>query len=295
MTLAQIRCFLEVANCQSFSRAAARMFISQPAVSKQIRLLEEDLKLPLLDRSSAAPQLTEAGKLFYEFFRRSNEDFQGVWKQAKRLSRREAGGLNIGCLDGWDITAMYPELQSISTDIGSAQSPNLFGYNHLQLVEKLLEDEIDLALSIDISLRRAPELSVRKMLSVPLVLLLSRQHPLADREALTLCDLRDEPFYVIAPEDDGENAMEELIVTVCQEAGFTPAVEHVPSSASALMRLQGSVGAQLTTAMTGACKLPSYRAVILTRMLDVSVAWMDNGRNPVKFRFIDELRDHFSS
>ena len=78
MTLAQIRCFLEVANCQSFSRAASRMFISQPAVSKQIRLLESDLKLALLDRSSAAPKLTEAGELFYDFFRRITEEYQTV-------------------------------------------------------------------------------------------------------------------------------------------------------------------------------------------------------------------------
>ncbi|MBR1660412.1 MAG: LysR family transcriptional regulator [Oscillospiraceae bacterium] len=289
MTLAQIRCFVEVVNCRSFSKAAERMYISQPAVSKQIRLLERYLKTPLLRRSSPAPELTEAGELYYRFFRESTARFAEVRAGAERLGRGEAETLNIGCLDGWDITALYPELETLLQEVAPGMRLKLFGYDHVRLTEELREGNIDLAVSIGASLAQRPELCSRSFLSVPLVILLSRSHPLAERENLSLWEVRGETFYVIAPSEGCENAMERAVLSLCAAAGFTPAVEHVPSSAAALMRLQSGTGVQITTAMTAACKLSSYRAVILTRLMEVGVAWTGGGDRPVKLRFAAEL------
>lgn len=69
MTQSQITYFLTVADTLSFSKAAAALFVSQPAVSKQVSLLEEELGLTLFDRTRQGVFLTEAGRLFSELFR----------------------------------------------------------------------------------------------------------------------------------------------------------------------------------------------------------------------------------
>lgn len=293
MTKAQITCFMEVAKYQSFSRAASHMFISQPAVSKQVSLLEDALSLTLIDRTSSGIQLTEAGKLFYEFFQKYFDEFNRVWDQAKRLSSKQNDTIRLGCLDGWDLSSFYPELRGILVEKYPYLQVNLDGYNHISVLDALRRGEIDIAITLEIALQRQSDLSIRNITSAPTVMLISTLHPLAQKEDLSLSDFRDDPFFVITPVAGGDNPMERLTIEVCKAAGFTPKIEHTPSSASVLMRLQGGIGAQITCAWTGACKLPLYRVILLDQMLNISAAWFDNNSNFAKHVFVDELCNHY--
>ncbi len=295
MTKAQITCFMEVAKYQSFSKAASHMFISQPGVSKQVSLLEESLGLTLIDRSSSALNLTDAGKLFYQFFQKYSAEFYAVWDEAKRLSSGQIGTIRLGCLDGWDLSAFYPELRGILVEKYPQLHVDLDGYNHINILDALRGGEIDVAITLEIALRRQPGFSLRNVTAAPTVMLISTLHPLAGKEDLSLSDFRNDPFFVIAPSPEGDNPMERLTVEVCEAAGFSPKVEHTPNSASVLMRLQSGAGAQITCAWTGACKLPLYRAVPLDRPLNISAAWLENDANPAKHIFIDELYRHYHS
>ena len=120
-------------------------------------------------------------------------------------------------------------------------------------------------------------------------MLISGQHTLANTETPPLAAFRDEPFFVIAPVEGGDNPMEGLTIEVCKSAGFDPIIERVPSSAAVLMQLQGGMGAQITCAWTGACTMPTYRVIKLDHTLNISAAWMPNGKNPAKHLFVDEL------
>lgn len=293
MTKAQITCFMEVAKYQSFSHAASHMFISQPAVSKQVSLLEDALSLTLIDRTSSGIHLTEAGKLFYEFFQKYFDEFNRVWDQAKRLSSRQNDTIRLGCLDGWDLSSFYPELRGILVKKYPDLQVGLDGYNHISVLEALRRGEIDIAITLEITLQHQPDLSIRNIASAPTVMLISTLHPLAGKEDLSLSDFRDDPFFVISPTAGGDNPMERLTVDVCEAAGFSPKIEHTPNSASVLMRLQGGLGAQITCAWTGACKLPLYRVVMLEQMLNISAAWVENNSNPAKLVFVDELCSHY--
>ena len=293
MTKAQITCFIEVAKYQSFSKAAAHMFISQPAVSKQVSLLEESLSLTLIDRNSSGIQLTEAGKLFYEFFQKYFDEFNRVWDQAKHLSSKHSGAIRLGCLDGWDLSSFYPELRGILVKKYPDLQVGLDGYNHISILDALRRGEIDIAITLEITLRHQPDLSIRNITSAPTVMLISTLHPLAGKEDLSLSDFRDDPFFVISPTAGGDNPMERLTVDVCEAAGFSPKIEHTPNSATVLMRLQGGLGAQITCAWTGACKLPLYRVVTLKQMLNISAAWVENNSNPAKLVFVDEMYSHY--
>ncbi len=293
MTLAQISYFMAVAKYQSFSKAAKHLYISQPAVSKQVSLLEASLNLTLIDRRYGGAQLTEAGKMFYKFFRKAEDEFNKLSAEAHEIASGHTGNLRLGCLDGWDLSTFYPELRGLLAEKYPKLQLNLDGYNHIQAIEALRRQEIDIAITLEIALRGQPDVAMRNVTSAPVVMLISTLHPLAQKENLTLSDFKDDPFYVIAPTVGTDNPMEQLAVNVCEAAGFTPKIEHTPSSASVLMRLQNGIGAQITCAWTGACKMSLYRVITLDQSLNISAAWLDNNSNPAKEVFINELYRHY--
>jgi DNA-binding transcriptional LysR family regulator len=293
MTKAQVLCFLEVAKYQSFSRAASHMFVSQPAVSKQVSLLEESLSLSLIDRTPTGIQLTAAGRLFYDFFQEYFERFHQVWEQAKQLSDQKEGTLRLGCLDGWDLSSFYPELQGLLVERHPDLQVDLKGYNHIHMLDALRRGEIDIAITLELTLQPQRDLVTQVVTRAPTVALFSARNPLAQRQEVRLYDLREEPFLVIAPVIGGENPMERLTVEVCKAAGFTPRIEHVPSSAAVLLRLQSGAGVQITCAWTGACKLPLYRVLTLDQEVDICAAWLKNHSNPAKRVFVDALYSHY--
>lgn len=293
MTLAQISCFMEVAKYQSFSKAAEHLYISQPAVSKQVSLLEKSLDLVLIDRSYGGAQLTKTGKMFYKFFRKAEDDFNKLSDEARKITSGHVGDLRLGCLDGWDLSTFYPEFRGLLAEKYPKLQVALDGYNHIQAIDALRRSEIDVAITLEITLRGQPDVAKRNVTSAPVVMLISTLHPLAKKENLTLADFKDDPFYVIAPTAGNDNPMEQLAIDVCEAAGFSPNIEHTPNSASVLMRLQNGLGAQITCAWTGACKLPLYRVITLDQMLNISAAWLENNSNPATKVFIDELYRHY--
>ncbi len=293
MTRAQIACFMEVAKYRSFSQAASHMFISQPAVSKQVSQLEKTLGLTLIDRSASGAELTEPGRLVYQLFQRFYTDLESTLEEARRISSGKTGTIRLGCLDGWGLSTFYPELQGILEGKYPHLQIDLNGYNHVTVLDALRRGEIDVAITLEFTLWRQQDLAMRNITVAPAAVLISTQHPLAQKGELTLADLRDGPFYVVAPVAGADNPMERLTVQVCRDAGFSPKIEHFPSSAAILMRLQSGVGAQVTCAWTSACKLPLYRVLYLDEQLHISAAWLENDVNPAKRVFLEELYRHY--
>jgi len=231
--------------------------------------------------------------MFYQFFLDAQDGFNKVVDEAQKITSGHTGDLRLGCLDGWDLSTFYPELRGILEEKYPKLQINLDGYNHIHIMDALQRKEIDIALTLEIALRGQPDVSRRIVTSAPVVMLISTQHPLANKETLTLSDFKDDPFYVITPTPGSDNPMEQLTYDICQASGFSPKIEHTPNSASVLMRLQNGIGAQITCAWTGACKLPLYRVIPLDEMLNISAAWLETNSNPAKQVFIDELYCHY--
>ena len=101
MNQRQIESFLAVAETGNFTRAAERLYISQPAVSKQVLSLEDELGFSLLIREYHKDvQLTEAGKLYYDFFHKVTEEYKAVYEQAQQYQQKIRGTLRLGILMG---------------------------------------------------------------------------------------------------------------------------------------------------------------------------------------------------
>ena len=104
MNLTKIRYFIEVARCGNFSEAARRLYTAQPNVSKQIAQMEQELDFPLFVRSKRSVQLTPAGQLLYDHMKDLPEELEQLFEQARQLARREEARLNIGILEGQEVT-----------------------------------------------------------------------------------------------------------------------------------------------------------------------------------------------
>ena len=113
MNQRQIECFLTIARNHSFSKAAEILFLSQPAVSKQISSLETELGVSLFYRMKhKQTELTPVGKLYFDYFSKTTDEFRAVQKQAHLLGQQITGSLKFGVLAGWNVSAfLQPFLQ----------------------------------------------------------------------------------------------------------------------------------------------------------------------------------------
>lgn len=144
MLMQQIKYFTTVVECKSFTEAAEQCYITQSAISQQIKSLERELGVQLIQRGNRKFSLTPAGEFFYRNCLLLVEEFTRLKNETKQISRLSGNVLRVGALNGYGgselldaaaaLLAKYPEL-----------SLNLVAGTHDELYEMICRDEIDLA------------------------------------------------------------------------------------------------------------------------------------------------------
>lgn len=193
MSLDYLKTFVIVAEKKSFSKAAEKLSLSQPAISFQIKSLEKKYGQPLIDRTSQQLNLTPAGEILYAQARKILRLQQELEEELSSLSGEVKGQLNIGAST---IPGEYilPNLISIfrkqcpkvkiSIEIGDSRD----------IVRKVLEQEIGLGLVGTIFPN--PRLSYQKLVSDELVLIAPPAHPLAKEKRVSLKEATKYPFLI---------------------------------------------------------------------------------------------------
>ena len=290
MTNAQINCFLAVIKYKSFSKAADHLYVSQSAISKNISQLEKSVGYILIDRANGSVRLTAVGELFYQFFLENEARLERLKKEVEILTSDQADDIRLGCLDGWDLSQFYPRIRNIFRDKYPSVRLNLEGYDHVAILHALSQKIIDVAITLAITLPANSKIISRTIATAPAIMMFSSNHRLADKPDLSLYDFRDEPVYIISPDNRAEiNPMEQLALELCRKAGFEPKLSYVPNSASILLKLQSGEGVQITCQWTCASHFSLYKTRKLDKELEICAAWMDDGRTPSKHLFVNEL------
>ncbi|MEN9891155.1 MAG: hypothetical protein RLY78_1450 [Pseudomonadota bacterium] len=217
LQFSQLRCFVAVAGERHFGRAAARLNMTQPPLSRQIQQLEHALGLQLLERGPHGVRLTPAGRAFLPEAERLLSAAVEAELTARRALRGELGTVRVGYVGGASF-ALLPQLVARARQ----QLPG---------VELLLRDmssaeqfEALRAGRLDVGLVRPPipDAGLERQLLVrePFVAVLPADHPLAARPQLTLQDLHEQPMVMYEPAQGGR--LYELISSACQTAGVAP-------------------------------------------------------------------------
>lgn len=145
MTDTQILQFVTVAKYLNFSRAAEVLYISQPALSKQIRKLEEELGFPLFTRSTHDVQLTASGETMFRYFDSLISSYEQVLRKAKAQSADTSDDLFIGVLDNSSYDSVIARLSNAVRNAG--KSLRIEFHDHATLLEYLNIGYIDMAVT----------------------------------------------------------------------------------------------------------------------------------------------------
>jgi DNA-binding transcriptional LysR family regulator len=240
----QLRYFQAVAEELHFGRAAARLAIAQPALSRQIQQIEAELGTPLLRRTQRRVELLPAGALLLERGRAIQQELAHALTDVRRTGTGELGRLSLGFIH----SSTYGLLPSI---IGRFRK--LYPGIELELHElpitaqhaALLRGTIDIGL---LRVQAAPaELEVLPVMPDPFVLALPAKHPLAGRSRVRLKEVAGDPFVMFGKA--GAPLFHDRVHAMCEQAGFAPkVVQH----ATQIHTVVGLVGAGLGVAVVPA-------------------------------------------
>ncbi|HET9978162.1 MAG TPA: LysR family transcriptional regulator [Burkholderiaceae bacterium] len=193
MTLVQLRHLIALADQASFSKAAQAVHLSQPALSRSIRALEDELALPLVDRIGRRVELTVHGRDALERARLIVFDADELRARGQRVKAHAAGTLRIGMGSGPGAMLMLPLLQKVCADHGQLRLDITRSGTDL-LVQSLRAKALD-GLVVDArSLKPAPDLRAEFVHEMRGAFMVRRGHPLARRRALGFDALREHPI-----------------------------------------------------------------------------------------------------
>lgn len=260
MELRHLRYFVAVAEECHFGRAAERLHIAQPPLSLQIKQLENELGVRLLNRSTRRVELTAAGVTYLERARAVLAAVAAAGDEAGRVAAGEIGRLAIG----FTGSATYELLPTLARVL-RADFPGI----ELDLKgEMLTPDQVD-ALhdrTLDIGFLRPPvharDIDVRLLRREPLIAVLPETHPLAGSDTVRLANLRDEPF--ITYPSHHRSVVYDAVLDACQRVGFSPAkVQEVAETSTLVAFVAAGLGVALVPASVRHLKITgaTYRAL----------------------------------
>ncbi len=228
MELRHLRCLVMVADEAHFTRAARRLRIAQPALSQQIRRLEAEVGLPLVERTTRSVRMTAAGKVLVEHARRMLREADTAVAELHDLRGLQTGRLAVGAsqtMGSVDLSGLlvefhrrYPAVElEVEEDISNA------------LAAALHRDELDLAFITF----TADGLESFPLASEPLVCIVPPGHALAERERIDVRALEGELFVVFRR----GATIRQLVDEAARAAGFSPRVLFETNNAGRMASL----------------------------------------------------------
>lgn len=250
--LRTLRYFLVLAEELHFGRAAARLNMSQPPLSQQIRQLENNLGVQLFARSHHNVELTPAGLAFQEHAPLIFEQLGKAVSVARMTARGLVGGLEIGVISSSLVGVVPAALEAFRN-----RYPNVEWQLHeltppLQ-IQGLLEKRIDVCL-----FRMPPEqegLHREIIMQEDLMVALPKSHPFAHMSTISLAQLKDQPFVMFGLQ---QSRFADFLYECCIQAGFIPQIRQQVVEVQSLLSLVGAnMGVALLPASMQKLALPN--------------------------------------
>ena len=244
MELHQLRCFVAVAEELHFGRAATRMYMTQPPLSRQVQLLERGLGIQLLERNNRSVKLTAAGQGFLRDARHILAFSDQAADGARRLARGEAGSLTLG-FTAVSAYQMIPQLLARAADELPGLQFTLKEMVSGAQLDALAAHRIDVGFVRQINDRDA--LDAQLISREPLLVALPSNHPLAQKQAIAVRDLDQQPFVMYAA-DEGRYFYD-CIAGLFAVTGVTPRyVYHLGQTHTVVSMVKAGLGLAIVPA-----------------------------------------------
>jgi DNA-binding transcriptional LysR family regulator len=240
MELRHLRYFLAVAEELNFTRAARRLHIAQPPLTQQIKALEAELGVALIDRSAYRIGLTQAGRAFAAEVTRILGEVRNAVLIAKRAARSSTGQVRVGFTESASfnplVTSTFRSFRSAFPDI----EVSLEERQSTDLAVALREGRIDVAF-VRPPLKSIEGLTLQLLQEEDMVAAVPVGHALARRKSIDLRELQNEAF-ILYPRSV-RPGLADAVVAACEAAGFKPRVEqYAPQLAATINLVAASLG-----------------------------------------------------
>ncbi|WP_420387558.1 LysR substrate-binding domain-containing protein [Roseivirga sp.] len=288
MELRHLRYFLTLGKELHFAKAADRLFITQPALTKQIQQLEEDLQVKLLDRTKRNVKLTEAGRYFLDEAEYVLNHLDKVTEATRRKAEGQEGEVRVGFV-GSAMQHIIPEL----LEKLHAQYPgihtSLQELNNKDQLEALLHDKLDIAF---VRLETVPnELEKQVVFEDAFSLVVSKKHPIGKAGFKSLAQFSKEQFILFS--NDYSQEYYDNIMSIFTDHGFKPKVSHRSVQANSIFRL---VERQLGVAIVPGAMSDGVNLDIdfislahLRQRTQLMAVWHKKNRNEALVKFLELL------
>lgn len=294
MDINQLRCFVAVGKELHFGRAAQKMEMMPASLSRFIRLLEEDLGVRLLNRSTRNVSLTAEGALFFDDASKLIDQFDALAKRFKVGLKDERRTLRIGAIDS-AARGLIPALLNLFVPLHPHSDIHIIEDKTINLIPKLKSGWLDMIFirepqSIDATL------AVRFITRESCVLAVPIQHALAQRERVAVADFQHEAMII--PDRRTRPHSHDLTMSLFKLAGFTP---HIAQFAEEKQTILSLVSAGLGLAVVPASYRTmnsdsvSYIALELPeeiKGLPLSIAWQKGNEDSFLLDMLGLLHEH---
>lgn len=230
MTLTQLEYFAQVAEQKSFTRAAEKLFVSQPALSKSIQVLERELNACLLERTSQGLKVTQDGELVWRYARELVNHYAQRTSEMLSLLSTQRSILRFGLPPSagtvyfskiiYQYSRQFPQVDLQITEVASKK-----------IHEMIQNDQLDLG--VVILPFSDPIMEIKCVYTSEAVLATSWDHPLAHRQEVSLIELKDESFLFVSK----EYMYHDQVLSRCREAGFNPQIVFQSSQWDILLEM----------------------------------------------------------
>jgi len=264
MELRHLRYFVALAEELHFGRAAARLGISQPPLSQQIKILEDILYVRLFDRTNRRVELTPAGLLFLVEARATLGRAERAISVATRAQRGELGELRIGMFPSAPLLARigdailtfrrnFPDVQLTLNEIESLQQTQglMEGREHVAIIRSAAAPVLP------------PELQVTELIREPFRVIMRSDHPLAKRRKILIAELAQESFVFYG--DRMGRTLPHQVLVLCRSAGFEPRIGQL---ANGNATITGLIAAGLGIAVVPEAMCQLRHKSVVSRPLD---------------------------
>jgi DNA-binding transcriptional LysR family regulator len=232
MDLQQLKYFLALADELHFWKTSEKVFITQSALSRQIKSLENELGIQLFERDKRNVKLTMAGEFLKIEFAKILTDFESITRHAKQIVAGEVGTIRIG----HPASITFSVLPKILSELAQKHSniiAQMFEVDAIDVDNSLITHQIDIAFNRE--LPKAKELDSKMLMTENFALVVSADHPLNRVETVNLSELKDEWFVLPSLAGKSEHAAQ--LRAIFEEAEFSPKVRFESDFGATLLGL----------------------------------------------------------
>ena len=294
MNLYRINIFISIAKHLNFTRAAEDFNTSQPTISRQLSLLEEEWGFPLFIRLPHLVRLTPEGAVMLRVCKDIVNKLESGLEEVRELQQGKTGRLNIGCLEAMDITLFVEPTASYFSRRYPDVDISLERRSFAELRNKLHSGELDIIFTLDFEINAMENVVYNIYYPVQALFLMSSNHPLAGKKDLKPADLADQTL--VLPEEPDSPGREEEIKGLCRKNGFEfKNIIYVKNQASVMLYARSGKGVAIAdTSVENVFDKNLYSFLPLsheTAPLSVVYAWEKNNLNPAVALFGNTLME----